>query len=399
MEKNKRISLFLLDEWIINLYYLVYFLLLSLTVFFQIFKDYHKLYVSSIIFLILIYLFLYVCAFIFIKKLNSKNISKQFGVLIVHLICGIIYVFLINIVKAKILDCICLAFSFTFFNHIICQIFELIIDMKSLMKELIFRLILVFGIISFIVGIILGSIYKYYLAWIFVKISVGIYYILTLLSIFNVLFFRETSYFNDNVKKSLYYKFFIIFIYTVTIFTLPIYIRWCGLRDKPFEYFITLYSSVVGGILTLGGVAWTIKKSDKDRKEEERLKNKPIIILKKGECICNEEKENEISYNAWENTKNESLDTFNFLVKNITNSYCKLVLVEYNSKEIKFNEENIWIEGQKEAWINVQFDNFNDNTYFTLVTEDILGNRYSYIAKTLENGIDGNKIIDLKEEK
>ena len=36
-------------------------------------------------------------------------------------------------------------------------------------------------------------------------------------------------------------------------------------------------ASVFGGLITLVGVAWTIKKSDKDRKDEEKKKAKPIF--------------------------------------------------------------------------------------------------------------------------
>lgn len=42
---------------------------------------------------------------------------------------------------------------------------------------------------------------------------------------------------------------------------------------------ISIVSAVYGGLLTLIGVAWTIRKSDKDRKIEEEQKAKPIVFI------------------------------------------------------------------------------------------------------------------------
>ena len=51
-----------------------------------------------------------------------------------------------------------------------------------------------------------------------------------------------------------------------------------GLEDKTiFNSLISIFSAIVGGGLTLGGVAWTIKKSDNDKKQEEIKKAKPIF--------------------------------------------------------------------------------------------------------------------------
>lgn len=41
----------------------------------------------------------------------------------------------------------------------------------------------------------------------------------------------------------------------------------------------TIVAAVLGGALTLVGVAWTIKKSDKDKREEELQKAKPLFSL------------------------------------------------------------------------------------------------------------------------
>lgn len=47
-----------------------------------------------------------------------------------------------------------------------------------------------------------------------------------------------------------------------------------------FNSMMGVFAGILGGVLTLAGVAWTIKKADSDRKEEERKKYRPIF------CLC-----------------------------------------------------------------------------------------------------------------
>lgn len=69
--------------------------------------------------------------------------------------------------------------------------------------------------------------------------------------------------------------------------TFPFYIQWCGLTGTDFDAFVTVYAAVLGGGITLAGVAWTIKDAndkrkedlqriESERKEEERLKYRPF---------------------------------------------------------------------------------------------------------------------------
>lgn len=46
-----------------------------------------------------------------------------------------------------------------------------------------------------------------------------------------------------------------------------------------FNAVMGIFAGLVGGALTLAGVAWTIKKSDKDKREEELQKAKPLFSL------------------------------------------------------------------------------------------------------------------------
>lgn len=69
--------------------------------------------------------------------------------------------------------------------------------------------------------------------------------------------------------------------------TFPFYIQWCGLTGTDFDAFVSVYAAVLGGGITLAGVAWTIKDANDKRKEdlqriedehkeEERLKYRPF---------------------------------------------------------------------------------------------------------------------------
>ena len=72
----------------------------------------------------------------------------------------------------------------------------------------------------------------------------------------------------------------------------PFFVHWCGLKGKGFQTFVSVYSALLGGGLTLVGVAWTIKQGEKhrkedrdqlelDRKEEERKKVIPFVSMAK----------------------------------------------------------------------------------------------------------------------
>lgn len=68
-----------------------------------------------------------------------------------------------------------------------------------------------------------------------------------------------------------------IFWAALILISFPFYVQWWGLDDNTFSTFVTVYSAVVGGGLTLAGVAWTITNADNQRKDEERKKFKPLF--------------------------------------------------------------------------------------------------------------------------
>lgn len=71
----------------------------------------------------------------------------------------------------------------------------------------------------------------------------------------------------------------IIFWGAIITITFPYYIQWCGLTGTSFETFVSVYAAVLGGGITLAGVAWTIKDAENKRKEEERKKHIPYVQI------------------------------------------------------------------------------------------------------------------------
>ena len=109
----------------------------------------------------------------------------------------------------------------------------------------------------------------------FLKIAVGIVYAISV-----PCFIRATLFSKRNKARSKHIIFLMmvgIIIGAGIIISFPFYVNWCGLKDNNFTTFVSVYSALVGGGLTLAGVAWTIRKSDKDKKEEERKKYKPVF--------------------------------------------------------------------------------------------------------------------------
>lgn len=92
-----------------------------------------------------------------------------------------------------------------------------------------------------------------------------------LISIFK---YVNESKLNKYIAIILYSAIFVIYGY------IAIYLFSYGKDNNDmFTSLITLFSSIIGGLLTLGGVAWTIVNENNKNKEEERKKFKPYIFL------------------------------------------------------------------------------------------------------------------------
>lgn len=149
----------------------------------------------------------------------------------------------------------------------------------------------------------------------------------------------------------------------------------------------TIIAAVYGGLLTLVGVAWTIKDSENKRKEEERAKNIPYIKLV-SEIIYDDHLKIPVkSYYDFNNPSDRkyfnqkqsySIQISSFGIKNISNTHILFDSVHVNDNCYPFS--GIIIEKDKTCQINIC-----DNSWLTLteplnsiklILHDMIGNNY-----------------------
>ena len=140
----------------------------------------------------------------------------------------------------------------------------------------------------------------------------------------------------------------------------------------------TIVAALYGGLFTLVGVAWTIRKGDKDRQEEERKKNVPYVALVQ-KTLSIGEKLSAYCINIEKGKANSEFyyNFSQFTIKNISNNHIFLVGIKINEK-INYNSVKKLVE--KDASLNVSLSHSlwidcELNT-FNLIIEDILGNKY-----------------------
>ena len=150
-------------------------------------------------------------------------------------------------------------------------------------------------------------------------------------------------------------------------------------RKLTLRIVTSVVAALYGGILTLVGVAWTIRHSDKERREEEKKKAKPIFTFNmvleeikdiRTKKVCFDVADNGIEYECHVVAELENSDHALFEVKRVFH-------------DGKWNE----IEGNTVVLPNktVYFDfRFNDdvNNLF-LEVKDGLDNSYYYEIKVL----------------
>ena len=162
---------------------------------------------------------------------------------------------------------------------------------------------------------------------------------------------------------------------------LTIYLIYIIPNEELQNIIIPIIAAVYGGLLTLVGVAWTIKKSDNDRKLEEQQKAKPIFtfVMKlqplvniDGEKVCFD---------------NEEIIKFpNNVTALLENSEQAVFSVE------KVYHDNKWweIQGNKVVLPNssvyLDFNFTEDVNKLYVEIKDRLGNLYYYQIKVLMLG-------------
>lgn len=147
----------------------------------------------------------------------------------------------------------------------------------------------------------------------------------------------------------------------------------------------TIVAAMMGGLLTLAGVAWTIRQQDAIRQEEEKKKAKPVFILNKyrykpkaheieKECLIEDDTditcENEIIY-----CKNFAAE-----IENSNNNAFELMQVFHDKKWFSPSGKAVILPSGK---ITVSFS-FNDpNDSIILDICDSIGNHHYYLLQAI----------------
>lgn len=171
------------------------------------------------------------------------------------------------------------------------------------------------------------------------------------------------------------------------------------------EIVIPIISAVYGGLITLVGVAWTIKKSDRDRKEEEVKNAKPLIFVVNKKNNSSTEINNDVKY-LTSNKERGTLKKAN--TNDISYSIPEIILnnSDYSYTTIwgfKINDDvHIYDYGQifpKEKTLILKndfcFKYDDDIKYVSLLLTDMLDNLYELVVEfeIINNGL--NKTIEI----
>lgn len=165
----------------------------------------------------------------------------------------------------------------------------------------------------------------------------------------------------------------------------------------------TIIATIYSGLFTLVGVAWTIKKGDRDKKAEERKKYFPHFIPLSNEIYRGSthgdmpiidpalKQAKGIVLRDWEfNTRDvaENFSVVAIYLRNISPYPCAIEKIFVN--EIEFSAASkIWIE--KESAFYIQLEGATQNFYNNknkMLIYDMLGNKYRYEIVTNEIVLD-----------
>ena len=208
-----------------------------------------------------------------------------------------------------------------------------------------------------------------------------------------------------NKKQNKFFKILKVIIgFGTIIFIFPFYIRWCGLKEADFNIFLSVYVSLVGGAMTLIGVAWTIKDNNQKMIDNEKLKKMPYLLMSNSDedYVLESTKLNFHEEPGALDSKIYWFFILNaFIIKNSNNSDCIVIGVLLNGKFMEFDETR-FIERGKTFKIIVThgyiFKTKPKNIDFHIIVRDLGNNEYKYKCKLLEDGpisetsIDGSSV-------
>jgi len=209
------------------------------------------------------------------------------------------------------------------------------------------------------------------------------------------------------------YSFVVLLLATIIVSCFTIYLMtWkkeVNADQSLFTAMMGIYAAILGGAITLGGVAWTIRRQDEIKNEEEKKKYRPFILQISDVNedihgfpieIKRIEKFNEV-FNNYQNHHQYKVP--DILLKNTNNTDFLMYGVKINDDIYKFDTK-AYIEKDKIFGI-VLHPNIltisNELKGMSIVVEDLLGNMYKIpmkleIEKRLDEDTSKICVLDVK---
>lgn len=202
--------------------------------------------------------------------------------------------------------------------------------------------------------------------WLIMKFIIGV-----LLMV--IVFYSLTVSFLSTTPKSFIIKFGFIQDLIVGI-GLSIYLIYIIPCDEIKEIVIPIVSALYGGLLTLVGVAWTIKQNDSDRKNEKRLSVKPLIYPLS--CRSDYDYENAVNLEFIKDDKSK-IQSIIGVIENSDNGILIIESAIINGEEYKLFNKAV-IAKNKAAHVLVYTDKEIQIETLYIIGKDVFGNTIKY---------------------
>lgn len=198
---------------------------------------------------------------------------------------------------------------------------------------------------------------------------------------------KEMFMFSMDSEKSNNYIPLKILLYTLIFVFAVVYLVlfFNAVFEEIAGQIITIIASVIGGLLTLSGVSWTIRRQDKQRELDEKRRYKPIVLFSNGTwgkgnlyLTINEETEY-ISFKKTDTLCVENyINTASFYNTEFTPFYLRGLVVNGNNvllpTKLYINKEQAFTItfNQKIVYTKKIIDEYS------LLIQDLLGNYYKF---------------------
>ena len=213
-------------------------------------------------------------------------------------------------------------------------------------------------------------------ATLYLKIALGFCYIIAV-ALYVYYVFYDTRTDKKANGKTISKIISLVFWAILILISFPFYVRWWGLDDKAMDIFATVYAAIVGGGLTLAGVAWTIQHTNKIRQEDKKNEVKPFFSLLSPLDVRVAEANSHVFHFSTQNKDDESNSIVGNFVNSDKNGFVpqKIIIGE---KTYMPDSQYIIIRNQAFQIRIFEDESLDDNCEIVFVVEDQNGNEWSY---------------------